>query len=643
MVTTTEKDVERNISPDTIDEKKNSSTTSVNTIDNNNAIGSIRSTKYEETNTQIDEQQQEEEKKENEPEEDEKKAVMKKRIAIILTFFSLQLSLFLAALDNTIVATSLPIIGSDFQSMAISSWVVNSYVLTLDAFQPLFSKFSDIFGRKYILMFGIVIFLIGSVLCGASQTMIMLIVCRAIQGIGAASIFSMVFVIISDLVPLEKRGSYQGLVNAVFALASVFGPLIGGSLTDNASWRWNFYINLPIGGVALVILFFFLHLPTQKQNLKEKLKRIDYAGNFLVLAAATLFLLAMNFGGQTFPWKSAAVIVPFVLAGVLVAVLVVVEKKYATEPLMPPRLFKNRSVVAILLVNLFFGLAFFATVYYLPIYFQVVRGDSATWSGIRMIPMQMVIAVLSTFSGLFISKTGIYRPLVTIGMAFLTLCLGLFSLFDVETSWSMIYGFTVVGAAGIGMIFSSTIIAIQAAAEPRDIAVVTGLNNFSRILGGALGVAIASAVLNSSLRKDLPAVIPMEYAEMIAQSPEYIRHGLPEEYFGPTVEVYVDSLRFVWHILVIMSGVGFLSSVLVKHHPLRQRGPPPKKNEEEEKKELPRSSSSTSDDKNTTQEAEGTVIGENKDQIIVQVHDDENDPSSSTQDQKKTTTTTTKQ
>ncbi|CDH61531.1 tetracycline efflux protein [Lichtheimia corymbifera JMRC:FSU:9682] len=488
----------------------------------------------------------------------------------IIVFFSLQLSLFLAALDNTIVATSLPRIGSEFQQMAISAWVVNSYILTLDSFQPLFSKFSDIFGRKYVLVVGIIVFLLGSVLCGVSKTMLMLIICRAVQGIGAAS----VFVIISDLVPLEKRGSYQGIVNAVFAVASVFGPLIGGSLTDYVSWRWNFYINLPIGGVAVVILVIFLHLPMEKQDLKTKLKRVDYAGNFLVLAAATLLLLAMNFGGQTFPWKSAAVIVPFILVGVLVALLVVVEVKYAREPLLPPRLFKNRSVVSVLISNVFFGLTFFAAVYYLPIYFQIVRNDTAMWSGIRLIPMQMMICVFSTAAGFFISKFGIYRPLITIGMTLLTLCIGLISLFDVDTSWSMVYGITVIGGTGMGLMFSSTIIALQAAVETKDIAVVTGLNNFSRVLGGALGVAIASAVLNSFLQKNLPGVLPEQYVQEVFNSPEYIRNGLPEEYILLATEVYVDSLRYVWYILIAMSSVGLLSSFFTKHHPLR-RPPPP--------------------------------------------------------------------
>ncbi|KAI7885738.1 MFS general substrate transporter [Lichtheimia hyalospora FSU 10163] len=531
----------------------------------------------------------------------------------IIVFFSLQLSLFLAALDNTIVATSLPRIGSEFHEMAISAWVVNSYILTLDSFQPLFSKFSDIFGRKYVLVVGIIVFLLGSVLCGVSKTMLMLIICRAIQGIGAASIFSMVFVIISDLVPLEKRGSYQGIVNAVFAVASVFGPLIGGSLTDYVSWRWNFYINLPIGGVAVIILVIFLHLPMEKQDLKTKLKRVDYAGNFLVLAAATLLLLAMNFGGQTFPWKSAAVIVPFVLVGVLVALLVVVEVKYAREPLLPPRLFKNRSVVSVLISNVFFGLTFFAAVYYLPIYFQIVRGDSAMWSGIRLIPMQMMICVFSTAAGFSISKFGIYRPFITIGMTLLTLCIGLISLFDVDTNWSMIYGITVIGGTGMGLMFSSTIIALQAAVEPKDIAVVTGLNNFSRVLGGALGVAIASAVLNSFLQKNLPGALPEQYMLEVFNSPEYIRNGLPEEYLHAATEVYVESLRYVWYILIAMGSVGLLSSFFTKHHPLRRPPPPPPATDNETNSDNNGSSNNT-----TADNVESNDASDN--QVIVEIN-----------------------
>ncbi|KAI8876845.1 MFS general substrate transporter [Backusella circina FSU 941] len=488
----------------------------------------------------------------------------------VLTFIGLQISLFVAALDNTIVSTALPKIGSDFNEMSIVAWVATAYMITFDAFQPLFSKFSDIFGRKIILIFSLAVFMFGSVLCGAAQSMIMLIVARAIAGIGGAGIFSMVFIIFSDLVPLEERGKYQGIVNSVFALSSVFGPLIGGSFTDYVTWRWNFYINLPIGAAAIVVLFFFLKMPMPTQSLSEKLKRVDYVGTVIVLIFATLFLLALNFGGQTYPWKSAAVIVPLVIAVLMVGLLVLVESKFAKEPLMPMRLFRNRSVAAVLITNWFMGITFFSIIYYLPMYFQIVRGDSAMWSGIRLIPMQMVLAVLSAAVGFSISKFGVYRPFIWVGMAILTLWIGIVSaFFGVNTSWSEIYGITIVGAVGIGALFSSTIIALQASVAPPDIAVVTGLGNFTRVLGGALGVAISSAVLNSTLQNKLPEVLPPQYAAAVIASAEYIRNGLPEEYIPVTLDVYMDGLILLWRVLIPMCGLGFISSLFVKHHSVR--------------------------------------------------------------------------
>ncbi|ORY91384.1 major facilitator superfamily domain-containing protein [Syncephalastrum racemosum] len=495
-----------------------------------------------------------------------------------LTFVSLQLSLFLAALDNTIMATALPTIGSEFQSMGIASWAVNSYILTLDAFQPLFPKFSDIFGRRNVLIVGIVIFLIGSILCAVSKTMIMLIVCRAIQGIGGAGIFSMVFVIISDLVPLAKRGIYQALLNAVFALASVFGPLIGGCFTEYVTWRWNFYINLPIGGIALVVLVFFMKLPNDKQHrgsLADKLRRIDYLGNICVLGAAVLLLVALNLGGQAYPWSSAAVIAPLVFSGVLACCLVLVETKVAKEPLFPPRLFRIRTVVSVLVASVFFGMTFNATVFYLPYYFQIVRGDTPMWSGIRLIPMQLVISAMSTIAGVVITKTGVYRPFVILGVAGLTLGVGLYSLFDMTTSWSMVYGLTVLAGAGIGSYFSSNLITIQSGVEPRDIAVSVGANNFAELLGGAIGVAIASAVVNSNLKSQVQLVVPEEYAEAISESPEYIRDGLPSQYLQPVLDIYLYSLRWVWYILIIMAGLGFIATLFIQHKSLKKRSRPP--------------------------------------------------------------------
>ncbi|KAG2231343.1 hypothetical protein INT48_006555 [Thamnidium elegans] len=534
--------------------------TQVSTLEKSNRDGSITSTINKEVldPSNVSTEKTEATVLDEETPEETTKRKKKEKMGRILTFIGLQIALFLAALDGTIVSTALPKIGSEFEQMSIVSWVATAYILTFDAFQPLFSKFSDIFGRQVILYFGI-------------ANMVMLIVARAIAGIGGAGILSMVFIIFTDLVPLEQRGSYQGIVNAVFALSSVFGPLIGGSFTDYVSWRWNFYINLPIGAIAVVVLVLFLRLPTPQGKLSEKLKRVDYAGTMIVLAFATLFLLALNFGGQTFPWKSAAVIIPLVLSVLLVGLLVIVESKYAKEPLMPPRLFKNRSVVSVLITNWFFGMTFFAALYYLPVYFQVVRNDSAMWSGIRLIPMQMVTCVLSTFAGFFISKKGVYRPLIIIGMALLTLCTGLLALFKDHTPMSQIYGVTVIGGAGLGCLFSSTIIALQASVEPKDIAVVTGLGNFSRILGGALGVAIGSTVLNVHLAENLPKVLSPELAATVIQSSSFVNDGLPEEFKAVTIQVYVEAIRLIWFVFTPMSALGLLASCFVKHYSVRKQ------------------------------------------------------------------------
>ncbi|KAH8548049.1 major facilitator superfamily domain-containing protein [Umbelopsis sp. PMI_123] len=488
----------------------------------------------------------------------------------VLTFIGLQLTLFLAALDGTIVATAMPTIGSEFNQMHIVAWVATAYILTFDAFQPLFSKFSDIWGRKAILLFGTAVFLFGSVLSGAATTIIMLIVSRAISGIGAAAILSMVFVIISELVPLEQRGKYQGVVNAVFAISSVCGPLIGGGFADHATWRWSFYMNLPIGGIGAIIIIFFLHSPAPEGTTKEKLKRVDYLGTILVLLFTTLFLIAMNFGGQTFPWSSPAVIVPLVFTVIFIVALCWVESRYAKEPLMPPRLFKNQSVVAIMCTNFFFGCAFFAIGYYQPVYFQAVRGDSAVQSGIRLFPMQLIIPFMSTSIGWIISRYGQWKPFMQFGITTLCIGVGLLSLFDYTSSWSLIYGITSVCGIGIGSLFGAALIGIQASAEPRDIAVVTGLCSFARILGGALGVAISSAIINSSLTASLPQYMPSEIAANIIDSSLYIRNGLPSQYFQATIDCYVAALKLLWYVMAGFSGVGVIASLFIKHSSLRK-------------------------------------------------------------------------
>ncbi|KAI9300737.1 major facilitator superfamily domain-containing protein [Cunninghamella echinulata] len=365
-----------------------------------------------------------------------------------MTFIALQITLFLGALDGTIISPCLPKIGTEFNAASITVWVSTAYVLTFDSFQPIFSKLSDIFGRKWTLVASVGIFLVGSLLCGVAKTMIMLIISRAIAGIGAAGVFAGVFTIVSELIPLEKRGSYQGIINAVFAFASCVGPLIGGLLTDNATWRWAFFINLPIGGIAVLFIIFFFHETIPKASFMSKLKRIDYLGTILILISAILFLLALNMGGTMYPWKSAPVIAPLVLSLVFIIIFAVVECKYAVEPIFPPYIFKNQSCVAILLTNFFSGIYFFSVVFYLPNYYQVIKGDSAMWSGIRLLPFQLVISFFSTLAGILISKLATFRIFIWSGCFIITLDMGLLSILDVDTDFALIYGFLIIGSMG---------------------------------------------------------------------------------------------------------------------------------------------------------------------------------------------------
>ncbi|KAI7885783.1 MFS general substrate transporter [Lichtheimia hyalospora FSU 10163] len=483
-------------------------------------------------------------------------------ITRILPFFGLQLALFMAALDITILSTSLPRIASEFQAMTLSVWVASAYLLTQTAFQPLLAKLSDIFGRKPILVLSTVLFVLASVFCGTAQSMIWLIVSRAFQGIGASG----VMIIIADLVPLEKRGNYQAMVNLVYTSSSICGPLMGGSFTDYVSWRWNFFINIPIGAAAIAIVIFFLHLPIEKQDIKTRIKRIDFAGCALVLASAILVLLAIDFGGQIRTWGLVAVILPLVVAGVLVALLVFVEIKVAVEPVLPPRLFKNRSVVAILLCTFFVSMCFQSMIFHMAIYFQVVRDDTATMSGLRMLSMQFTLSIFTISAGRFIAVTGKYKFLLYVGSALVATGIGLLSLLDISTSWGQIYGTLAIGGAGFGLMFIATNISAQASVEKRDIAVMVGLNSFMRLVGSTLGLAIASALFNSGLENGLPLAVPINYVNDILDSPEAIHGSLPVEYIQAVKQVYADSLKNIWHVTSGLGGLAFIVSWFTKQH-----------------------------------------------------------------------------
>ncbi|KAK9761068.1 hypothetical protein K7432_014318 [Basidiobolus ranarum] len=306
---------------------------------------------------------------------------------LILVFVSLTLAVVLAVLDRTIVATALPKIASDFSAFDQITWVATAYMLTATACQPLYGKFSDIFGCKPTFLAAIIIFEIGSALSGASQSMTMLIVARAIGGIGGGGIQGMIFIIISKIIPIRERGKYQGIISAVVAFSSVLGPLLGGVFTDDTTWRWAFYVNLPIGVITIVVVYFFLHLPIEQSSLLEKIKRIDFIGTLLLLGFIITLLLPTQWGGSTYAWNSPEIISLYCVSGALLISFIVVEYRFAVEPIIPCHLFGIRTLVFNFMVRIFYGMFFFGLVYYIPLYYQIVRGESAISSGLEMLPM----------------------------------------------------------------------------------------------------------------------------------------------------------------------------------------------------------------------------------------------------------------
>ncbi|KAK1776247.1 major facilitator superfamily domain-containing protein [Copromyces sp. CBS 386.78] len=519
-----------------------------------------------------------------------------KGLKLILIIASLCLAVFLVALDQTIIAPALGAITQEYGSVKDIGWYGAAYLLSTTCLQPTYGTLYRMFSVKFVYLCAILLFEIGSLVCAVAPTSNAFIVGRAVAGMGTAGMFSGGVVILSYTLPLRSRPMAFGLIGAMWGIASVAGPLLGGAFTDSkATWRWCFYVNLPIGGVAIVAIFIFLHINREDNPMGltalERVKKLDLIGTAVLIPAIIMLLLALQWGGAEYAWNNSRIIGLFVGAGVMGLMFVGIQKWKGDRGTIPPRLYRNRNVVCAMFFSFFFGAGFFSLVYYLSLYFQAIKGDSAVKAGIKLLPMLISVVITSVSTGGLITVVGYYNPFILPCMVLFSVGAGMITTLGINSPLREWFGYQVITGLGIGVGFQAGVLVVQNTVSLEWIPVATACVQFHQSIGGAIFIAVAQSVfqngLTAGVKRNAPGIPPEIFINSGASQVRPILTQMGrEDLIEPVLQAYLDGLRHSYYITVACACCAFVVACGLDWKKIQKKRGGKKEEAAEEKKVL---------------------------------------------------------
>ncbi|KAJ5497739.1 Major facilitator superfamily domain general substrate transporter [Penicillium expansum] len=497
-------------------------------------------------------------------------------LRVICLIVSAFVAMFLVALDRTIISTAIPKITDEFNSFDDVGWYGSAYLLTCCVFQLLFGKLYKLFSVRIVFLGSILVFEVASAICGAAPNSVAFIIGRAICGVGAAGILAGTIMCIIHSVPLQKRPQIQGLFGALFGIASVVGPLIGGAFASNVTWRWCFYVNLPIGGAAMVFIAFCLKIPEQdtaKVSSAEKVLQLDFFGTTLLVSGVVCLILALQWGGQTYAWSDGRVVVCLVLMAVLLLSFVAIQVFLPKTATLPVRIFSQRSIISGFWQTLCVGSGNYIFVYFLPIWFQSIKGSSAVESGIRLLPMMLSMVVGSIGGGITNSKIGYYTPLAIIGSCIMSVGAGLLTTFQVDTVEGKWIGYQIVYGLGLGLCFQVPDLAAQTILPKPDVPFGLALMLFGQMIGAAVFVSVGENILANQLVKRLSGLPGFNSHPITSGGVTLLLNRIPADLHDTVLHSYNEALRKVFQAGLVISCLAVLGAATLEWKSIKKGQP----------------------------------------------------------------------